>query len=373
MAEKKKTTKRVAKREEVVETTSNRSLVYILYAIGIIVCVALAQYFSMKDVTENVLAEVGYKQESSTSYRVFYDENQFYDEIYMGEGQNYVASLVNDIEVDFNYFTRFTNSVDLSYAYDVNASLYVYEPGETDYKDKSKHYWKKDYELAKQKTVNLADIKDYKIKKNVIIDFKKYRDEFEKYRANNRISVDGMLIVTFRVHPVLVKYPGIEQFKYNAVMTLEIPVSESTFKINKEASHSKEMQYERFTETEEKEKVYYMIICALLWLLAFLLSLFFILTYRNDAKKEGEYARKLKKILDSYDNIIVNVEKLPVLAGLSVVNVTTFEELVDAQAEVRLPINFKEDKKKKVSKFILVRNNLAWVYTLKEGEEGEIK
>ena len=68
------------------------------------------------------------------------------------------------------------------------------------------------------------------------------------------------------------------------------------------------------------------------------------------------------------DNILVSVKTLPETKGLNVVNVTSFDELVDAQSEVRLPINYKEDSKKKTTKFILIRNDMAWVYTLKEGD-----
>lgn len=104
----------------------------------------------------------------------------------------------------------------------------------------------------------------------------------------------------------------------------------------------------------------------ILWTMIIITSLLLVFTYRRDLKSVSLYERTLKKILSTYDSIIVNVEKLPSLSDLSVVDVTSFEELVDAQGEVRLPINFKEDKKKRIAKFVLVRNNLAWVYTLKE-------
>ena len=362
MAEKKKATKRVAKRVEAVEKTPmNRNLVYIFYSIGIVLCVALAQYFTMKDVNENVLASVSYGQQHTIDYRVFYQENQFYDEIYMGEDQTYVASLTDEIEIDNVYYTYFDKRINLSYKYDVIGKLVVHEPGNA-----SNVYWTKDYELKKGQTINLADAKELRIKDSVVIDFQKYRKIWEDYKAESRLSSDAVLYVTFKVDPINVTFPGINDFKYNAILKTAIPVSENTFKITEDASYLKDKQVVKNAEIDNADKVYSMIIAALLWFLGILLGLFFILTYHNDVKKQGAYSRKLKKILSTFDNIIVDVEKLPVLAGLSVVNVTDFEELVDAQSEVRLPINFKEDAKKKVAKFILVRNNLAWVYTLKE-------
>lgn len=361
MAEKKKSVKKVIKNEE--PKQMNRNVVYVLYSIAIIVCVAFAQYFTMKEVPENVLSEVDYEQKHSINYRVFYEENQFYDEIYMGEGQTYVASLTDEIEIDHIYHTYFNNKVDLSYTYDVIAKLVVFEPGGT------KEYWTKDYIIKDDVTVNLADAKEFNIKDTTVIDFQQYRKIYEDYKAESRLSSDAKLIVTFKVDPVSVSYPGINDFKYNALLKTEIPISENTYEINENASYLEGMQTEKNAEIDEAENLYSKIIAALLWLLGILLGIFFILTYHNDVKREGKYVRELKKILNTYDNIIVDVEKLPVLTGLSVVNVTNFEELVDAQSEVRLPINFKEDKAKKVAKFILVRNNLAWVYTLKEKED----
>ena len=99
----------------------------------------------------------------------------------------------------------------------------------------------------------------------------------------------------------------------------------------------------------------------------FVLVLFIVI----NKNKISYYERVLRKILITHDRIIVNVEKLPVLDGVSVVEVTDFDELLDAQGEVRLPINFKEDKKRKIAKFILISDNLAWVYTLREGDLNE--
>ena len=372
MAEKKKTTTKVVKKasKKVEEKkTMNRNVVYILYSIGIIISIAFAQYFTMREIPENVLASIEYEQQHSINYRVFYEDNQFYDQLYLGKGETFVSSLVDEIEVDFNYHSNLSDEVDLSYTYDVNATLYINEPGKKNYTDKP--YLKKEYLIKDDVTVNLADKREFNVKDTTVIDFDTYREVYEKYKTESRLSVDAFLVLTFKVDPVSVTYPGVKDFKYNAVLSVEIPVSENTFQISEDHRYLEKKQVEKNAEYDEADKLYSLIVAALLWFLGILLALFALLTYRNDVKKQGEYARTLKKILSTYDNIIVDVEKLPVLSDLSVVNVTTFEELVDAQSEVRLPINFKEDKKKKVSKFILVRNNLAWVYTLKEGEEGE--
>lgn len=366
MAERKKTTKKVEKVKKE-KAPMNRNVVYVLYAIGIVLCVALAQFFMLRNVSENVLASVDYEQQASTNYRVFYEKNQFYDEAYIGENETYVSSLVDEIEVDFIYYTFFSDQLNAKYNYDIKAKLVVFEPG-----DKSNVYWQKDYDLEENEEIELTSKKEYRVNESVTIDFEDYQDIYNDYKVKSRLSSDAILYVTFNVKNAA-KYPGLDEFNYNAVLGVEIPISENTFKITEDNKIVLGKQTVSKTEKSNVDKVYSMIIGGLLWTLGIVLAAFFILTYNIDVKKEGVYNRKLKKILNTYDNIIVDVDKLPSLTGLSVVNVTSFEELVDAQCEVRLPINFKEDKKKKVSKFILVRNNLAWVYTLKEGEEGEKK
>ncbi len=85
------------------------------------------------------------------------------------------------------------------------------------------------------------------------------------------------------------------------------------------------------------------------------------------------YKHKLNKITSTYDGVIVNVKNMPDLSDLNVIMVTSFEELIDAHSEVRMPINFYESKKKKESYFILINGGQAYVYrfNLKEAANEE--
>ncbi len=71
----------------------------------------------------------------------------------------------------------------------------------------------------------------------------------------------------------------------------------------------------------------------------------------------------LKKILSTYDGIIVNVATLPKSRGYNIVKVKSFDELLDAHSEVRLPINYYRQKGK--STFILVNDTMLWMYVLR--------
>ena len=65
--------------------------------------------------------------------------------------------------------------------------------------------------------------------------------------------------------------------------------------------------------------------------------------------------------------IIVNIDKFPTLSNYNVIEVTSFEELLDAHSEVRMPINFYKYNSK-VCYFILMNDNTIWKYTIKKSD-----
>ena len=88
-----------------------------------------------------------------------------------------------------------------------------------------------------------------------------------------------------------------------------------------------------------------------------------ILITRNNQKNDNKYYVELKRILNTYDGIIVNVSSLPDLEKFNVIKVRSFDELLDAHSEVRLPINYYRQKHK--STFILVNDTMLWMYVLR--------
>lgn len=230
-------------------------------------------------------------------------------------------------------------------------------------------YWSPEYDLTDKETIDFTKQGNYYISKNITIDYENYLNEYNEYKNKSAIATSAKLIVKF-----VVKndgdYPGLSSIAHDANLIMEIPLSEQSFNISLSNTIKSEEQKFVNLEDNQADRIFTKIIAGLCWLFAVLLSATLFVVYRTNLSKESLYSRKLKKILNTYDSIIVNVETLPKTNDLSVVNVTTFEELVDAQMEVRLPINFKEDTKKHIAKFVLVRNNLAWIYTLEEGNEG---
>lgn len=336
---------------------------YLLGFIIIITLVISAQHFINNTTYDVIIDEVSYFDVPDVDYRVHYIDNPYYSNDYMESNRAYVASLIDYIDVDFNYHIGYSKIIDAYSTYDIKATIIA-----TDSKSHNVVWdsYKKTY-LSK-KDISANGNKDYFIKESIRINYNEFNDFLIDYRNKNHINADGYLLVELDIKNSG-SYEHIENINSNNKIELKIPLNEEQFKIDK-AVESKKNDF-IYKENNQNVRVRGLIIGGILWILVITLTAYLALSYRKDVINDGKYSRKLKKILNTYDGIIVNVEKLPSLDKLTVAEVSDFEELVDAQNEVRLPINFKEDKKRRIAKFVLIRNNLAWVYLLKEGEKRE--
>ena len=92
------------------------------------------------------------------------------------------------------------------------------------------------------------------------------------------------------------------------------------------------------------------------------------LTYRfTGDTKEEKYETKLKKILKTYDSVLVETRKVPVIDSEKIILVNSIDDLIDAQAELRKMIYF--FKQTDNCSFILFDQNQAIIYILKKNDD----
>lgn len=92
------------------------------------------------------------------------------------------------------------------------------------------------------------------------------------------------------------------------------------------------------------------------------------LTYRfTGDTKEEKYETKLKKILKTYDSVLVETRKVPVIDSEKVILVNSLDDLIDAQQELRKMIYY--FKQSDNCSFVLFDQNQANIFILKSNEE----
>lgn len=86
--------------------------------------------------------------------------------------------------------------------------------------------------------------------------------------------------------------------------------------------------------------------------------------YYNESKDNYSiYRNKLRRVINTYDSILVKSEKLPELADHSIIRVASMEDLVYAQMVIKKPIYFYEEEKS--CSFVLIDDKEICVYILK--------
>ena len=104
-----------------------------------------------------------------------------------------------------------------------------------------------------------------------------------------------------------------------------------------------------------------------LFTVAFVLAVFGVgnFIYGNDPVKV--YESTVKRILNTYDSILVMSSSVPRLDGKNIILVETIDDLVDAQLEIRKPICYL--KQTESCSFVLLDEKEAYVYVEKVNDD----
>ena len=301
-----------------------------------------------------------YQEDNSVHYKVYLKENDFFDTNYLDENKTYITSLIDHLNIDFQYQVNFKEEekaakIAGNYEYVIKAII------SADKKDNQVgNYWTKEFivkELTKQ---DVSDSDYFLIRENIDIDYNKYNELLNEFKRATLVSTDAKLSIVMEVKGDAKS--GDTDVKLNRNLSFSIPLSELTVegKADTEASNGNNTISKQIRDNDPK-----FTFCRVVGIISTLTSFviaFSIYKYYKRLILKDMYAHKLKKLLATYDGIIVNVKNMPDLNNLTVIMVTSFEELIDAHSEVRMPINFYESKKKRESYFVLINGSQAYVY-----------
>lgn len=96
---------------------------------------------------------------------------------------------------------------------------------------------------------------------------------------------------------------------------------------------------------------------------AVILVAYAVIYYNESKDNYSIYRNKLRRVINTYDSILVKSEKLPELVDHSIIRVASMEDLVYAQMVIKKPIFFYEEEKS--CSFVLIDDKEICVYILK--------
>lgn len=303
-----------------------------------------------------------YRSSSDINYKVYLKKNNFFNEEYLTMNKTYIASLIDYLDVIFTYNLKYSEMVSGQYQYYVKAVIYA----DKDASSKT-NYWSKSYILTEPETVEFKNISDFNVTSRVVVDYQKYSDLLKEFRKEYGLSINGFLKLELVVESDSKSELMEKVAKVSSSSELTIPLTEQAIElsINTENNNNSGNIVEEVLLDNIKYKIYLGLGTIFGILVIVLLGIFvydLVMLYRSKSK----YTKELKKIMSTYDSIIVNVASMPNFNNYKVIHVLSFNELIDAHSEVRMPINYFEEKPGCKSVFALINGDIAWVYTLME-------
>ena len=304
---------------------------------------------------ENI--KIRYSEKNNINYKVYLKENDFFESEYLEMNKTYIASLIDRVDINFKYSFDLQEKMSGSYSYYIRGIISANKAS-----GGTGNYWSKEYKLFEKKDNKYSNTNKIEIDENVSIDYQEYNEILNSFKNEYGLSMQGNLKVE------LVVENNISTEKVNRILlkesnlSLNIPLTSLTIEVPIQSNGSSNNGI-LINEKVYDDALIYRILELSSYLFFGISGLCIVYMAILEVKSESAYNKRLRKILKVYDGILVEVSTLPNFDKFDVIEVKSFEELIDAHSEIRKPINF--NQKIDGVKFLLIDNGIAWVYSLR--------
>ncbi len=291
-------------------------------------------------------------------YKVYNNDNKFYDNEYLDEYGSYISSITDKIDFNIKYIFSTTENLDIDYTYDLFGKVFaeVYESGATS------PVWSKELDVNIEKNEKLGSGNYLQLNKEITIPFKEYNDMMIEYKKNYNINVLSYIKFT-----ISVEIDSLETINSNIsnidTLTIKIPLLQPTFKIEIDKSVSNNRPIYLLTKNEPNNQFLNLGIIGIIITLITTLTLFIL--YKQKKTKVQLFKEKNNNLLKKYEQIIITIEELPNLDGLETIEIIEFNDLIDLEETLKLPIMYINIIPNKESWFVLIHNNFFYRFILK--------
>ena len=278
-----------------------------------------------------------YSETSFLDYKVCLKENTDYDVQCLDKNMNYIASLIDYLEVDFNYTYEIDEKVEANYDYYVDAKIKVY-----DKTNPSKIIKTETIRIVDSKSFTASDTKKFDISEKVKINYSEYNDRIRAFKANYNLvaASDVTLVLNVENSSTNEKYE--KPIKNTAVMSVIIPLTENRIDIT---MNHKDINNQVIINSDDKIEINRLFAgLTAIFALGVVSNIIVFIYYLFQPKvKKTAYEKYITKILREYDDIITEAVTLIDETAYDIYDIKTFGELKNISDRLERPIIFTED------------------------------
>mgnify|MGYP003301933873 CR=1 FL=1 len=325
----------------------------IILAIVIVILVIMC---AAKDEEDTIC----YKENSRVDYNVYLKENEFYNKTFLKKDNQYIASLIDYIETDFNYELKILKeNISYNYSYRVEAEVDVQEPST------SKSIYNFTETMVEEKKFTSTSKSDVKINETVIIDYNKYNDLINKFisvydldNASSKLFVNMYI----KIDGENIDFSRDANNEY--IISLEIPLTTNTIAIDLNSNLIG--CEETLINCETEEFCWLKVFIVLASLIEIYLVISLIRYTINSRTPEDIYRIEIARIISDYGSYIQRITKPLSVKKVLPVYVDTFNDLLEIRDTIQEPILMYEKRNKCRTIFMIPsKTDIVYVYEIK--------
>jgi len=334
-----------------------RKSIFSIIFFAIIIFILISVYIN-RDCEELIC----YKENSTIDYKVYLENNEFYEKEYLEKDNRYIASLIKNIVANFNYeLESFVKDVDYQYSYRVEAEVNVKET-----KNKESIYnFKEELLATKEGTQNGSE--NLKINEDIKIDYNHFNDIIKKFVAVYGLeNIDSTLKVSMYVTvDGLCKEleNGAKCDNNEYVVSLELPLTTKTMAVE---INSDIVRCRDEVKVGTDSKSYIIFSLAIIFAIIEVYSIITLVEYIKRTKTpEDIYKNELNKIIESYGAFIQKINNEFEIDDYKPIYLDMFDDMLKIRDTIQEPILMKQDEVKKATYFMIPgKTKILYIYEL---------
>lgn len=299
---------------------------------------------------------VNYNETGDIDYKVYLKDNSFYSDKYLGKDMQYVASLIDKININYKFDMKSDVKLDYNYKYNIKADLLITDPN-----DNNKILYKKSNVLVDEKT-NKASLTNFMIGDSVNIKYDEYNSYVNSFKKTYALSVKSKLIVTMEVTTEAKSKVLKENFSKVNKLSLAIPLSEQTVDIGIDTSSINNAGTLDKNYISQIKKPVVLVLGLIVGILSLALLYISLYTLFSGKSKIDVYKSTIDRILKEYDRAIVTSKSIGSIKEEehNVIKVENIDELLDAHDTTGQPILYSEIVPNDVSCFMILDDKILY-------------
>ena len=304
-----------------------------------------------------------YSEEAKVDYKVELKDNDYYPEDYEFANNTLIATLINNLDINFNYNLNLEQEQEYTYSYKILAKTKVQnEADNTSIYETTEELVKKEEQTSNNKNLQISE--------NVKINYDSYNDKINKFvNIYNLNDTANMLELEMEVN-IKNKYDGEQINKESKVMTLTIPLTTKTvdISIGQNVVQDDGQILSKRSEYPEENLRYLLIIGIIIGIAGILIFIKFIKYLFETRSAETMYDQQLKMILFNYKNYIQQTNNKINEKDYKVIQINTFNEMIGLRDTIQSPILMYTVENERKTYFMIIKDGLLYTYLLGSNE-----